>query len=127
MLEPEQPDRTPRHARDELRAATTLLKEGLSVAARRPLVRSLLLVTLIGGISSEAFDRLWTLRILQDFRLPPLPGGLGIESWFTAIALISSLISRASSLLANRYAARSRCAVIALRPPHDFSRDTSLS
>lgn len=106
MREPQRPTRVPRNTRIETRAAVALVREGLAVAARRPLVRALLLVTLIGGISSEAFDRLWTLRILDGFTLPTLPGGLGEEAWFTAIVLISSLISLTASLLATRFAAR---------------------
>lgn len=95
---------TPRGlGRAELSAALQLAREGISGAARRPLVRALLLVTVINGLSSEAFDRLWTLHILS-FPLPHLPNRLGIEVWFTLFALISSAISLTSSLIATRIA-----------------------
>jgi len=48
-------------------------------AARRPgLVRAFLLISLLMGLTSEVFDRLWVARIVSDF---PLPDVFGTTRW----------------------------------------------
>ena len=67
---------------------------------------TLVLVSLFVGLSSEAFDRLWTDRILTDL---DLPGALGLDAdvlWFAGIALVGTLISLAVSLTVNRVSKR---------------------
>jgi hypothetical protein len=61
---------TPKGDRETFAHLTSTLVHGLEVARRRPVVRNFFLISIIGGLSSEAFDRLWTVRILDDFRLP---------------------------------------------------------
>ena len=75
-----------------------------AVAARRPgLVRTLLLIGLLAGLTSEVFDRLWVDRIARDFPLPDVFGENSLAVWFTGFALVASLVGLAASLLANRW------------------------
>ncbi|WP_455576561.1 MFS transporter [Actinokineospora sp. 24-640] len=84
-----------------------MLQIGVDQARRRPVIRSFLLISLLVGLSSEAFDRLWTARILQDFPLPELPGVSGAVIWFTIFAIVGQLIGLATSLIVQRVRADS--------------------
>lgn len=64
-------------------------RAGLRLARRRRIVRTLLLVSLVSGLSSEAFDRLWTVHLLRFSILDDANRVL----WFTAIGLIGTLLS----------------------------------
>ena len=96
--------RTAREDRETVASMVDTRRDGLSVARRRPVVRSLFLVSLFVGLSSEAFDRLWSVRVLSDFTLPSLWGLSGPVVWFTAFSLIGTLISLVVSLAVNRAA-----------------------
>ncbi|CAM3251123.1 MFS transporter [Stackebrandtia soli] len=74
---------------------------GLAQARRRPVVRSFLLISLLSGLSSEAFDRLWTARILEDFALPSAFGAASAV-WFTVFALIGHLVALVASVVTQR-------------------------
>jgi DHA3 family tetracycline resistance protein-like MFS transporter len=69
-------------------------------------VRTIALVALVVGLASEAFDRLWTVRVLESFTLPDVAGFDGAVVWFTAIALTGTLVSLVVSLVVNRVAPR---------------------
>ncbi|TWE11572.1 MFS transporter [Rudaeicoccus suwonensis] len=91
------------------RPTWALMKDTFRVglhAARRPgVVRSLTIVALIAGASSEVFDRLWTIHIFDAFHLPATGALHSTTTWFTLFALIGALISLAASLVANNLAA----------------------
>ncbi len=78
----------------------------MQVARRRPVVRTIALVSLVVGLASEAFDRLWTVRLLASFTLPDVAGLDGQVVWFTAFALAGTLVSLVVSLVVNRAAPR---------------------
>jgi hypothetical protein len=78
----------------------------MRVARLRPVVRTVALVSLVVGLASEAFDRLWTVRVLESFVLPNVGGLDGEVVWFTAIALAGTLVSLVVSLVVNRVAPR---------------------
>ncbi len=61
---------TPRGDRESFAHMRAQLVAGLDVARSRSLVRVFLLVSLLVGLSSEAFDRLWRVRILDAFPMP---------------------------------------------------------
>lgn len=63
----------------------------------------LMLVSLFAGLASEAFDRLWTIRIIQDFRLPPLLGADNPGVWFAAVALGGSLVALLLAMPGNQF------------------------
>ena len=98
--------RTPAAERDTFRHVVGTAREGLRVARRRPVVRTIALVSLVVGLASEAFDRLWTVRVLESFTLPDVAGFDGPVVWFTAIALAGTLVSLVVSLVVNRAASR---------------------
>ncbi|MDE9364146.1 MFS transporter [Luteipulveratus sp. YIM 133132] len=98
--------RTPPQERETFAHLARSFKDGLATARTRPVVGSFFLVSLFVGLSSEAFDRLWTARILDDFALPSLFGSREPALWFTVFALISAALSLVASLAANRWAGR---------------------
>jgi hypothetical protein len=56
-----------------------------------------MLVSLVGGLASEAFDRLWVVHLLRlDF-----PFGSGEVLWFAAIGLVGNLLSLVTSVAVN--------------------------
>jgi DHA3 family tetracycline resistance protein-like MFS transporter len=93
---------TPRAERETFRHLVATFKDGLEVARRRPVVRTLVIISLIAGLSSEAFDRLWSVKIL-DFSFPEAFGTSDPAFWFTVIALAGTLLSLGTSLALNRF------------------------
>lgn len=66
---------------------------GLALVGRRPVVRSLILVSLVSGLSSEAFDRLWTAHLLRGFDFPSLFGHTSDVLWFSIIAMVGAMLA----------------------------------
>lgn len=81
-----------------------VLSSGLALARRPGVVRSFLGVSLLLGLSSEAVDRLWTAYVLEQFALPSAFGLSGPALWFSAFALVGTLVSLLASVVANRVA-----------------------
>jgi DHA3 family tetracycline resistance protein-like MFS transporter len=75
---------------------------GLRHARTRPVVRVFVLSSLLVGLASEAFDRLWTPHLLNQFPLPSLFGSHSPALWFAVFGLIGTVISLTMSLLLNR-------------------------
>lgn len=96
---------TPRAERETFRQLADTFQHGLAVARRRPVVRTLVLISLVSGLSSEAFDRLWSVKILDDFRFPDLFGSTDPAVWFAVISLVGTLLSLAASLIVNKVSA----------------------
>lgn len=67
--------------------------DGLALARRRPVVRRLILISLVSGLSSEAFDRLWTAHLLRGFDFPALFGHTSDVLWFSIIAMVGALLA----------------------------------
>jgi DHA3 family tetracycline resistance protein-like MFS transporter len=83
-----------------LRAVRQSLIAGLASARQSPVVRAILVISLLVGLSSEAVDRLWVLRIVDGIGVPHLPGGTVVL--FAAISLVGTLVALASSLAVSR-------------------------
>jgi hypothetical protein len=98
--------RTPAHERETVRHMLRTAREGMRVARLRPVVRTIALVSLFMGLASEAFDRLWTVRVLESFTFPDLAGFDGEVVWFTAIAMAGALVALVVSVIVNRVAPR---------------------
>ncbi|WP_083283587.1 MFS transporter [Humibacillus sp. DSM 29435] len=94
----------PRPERDTWSHLRRTLLTGVAAARRPGVVRSFLVIAVLTGVSSEVFDRLWTARVLEAFRLPTVLGVDDPAIWFTAFALIGSLLALLASVLANRLA-----------------------
>jgi DHA3 family tetracycline resistance protein-like MFS transporter len=93
---------TPRGERETFAHLRAQLVAGLRVARHRRVVRAFLLVSLLVGLSSEVFDRLWRVRLLDSFAMPEVFGGDEALA-FTAFALVGTLISLAASLASGRW------------------------
>ena len=59
-------------------------------------------MTVFVGLASEAFDRLWLVRIVQDSPLPPLLGADNVGTWFALFGLVGSALALLASLGVNR-------------------------
>lgn len=94
--------RTPAGERSTFSQMATTFREGFALARRRVVVRSILLVTFVIGLASEAFDRLWTVHILDSHPFPELFGSDSPALPFAIIALVGTLISLAVSELVKR-------------------------
>lgn len=57
------------------------IRSARQVARGRPVLYAVLLVAVLHGMSSEGFDRLWELRLLEAVDLPDA-GSLGALPWF---------------------------------------------
>ncbi|WP_433020670.1 MFS transporter [Kribbella sp. CA-294648] len=94
--------RTPNAERETFRQMGDTFKHGLAVARRRPVVRMLVLISLISGLASEAFDRLWSVRVLSDFSFPDLLGTSDPAVWFAVFSLVGTLLALGASLVVNK-------------------------
>jgi uncharacterized protein (UPF0147 family) len=98
--------RTPAEERETVRHMVRTAREGMRVARLRPVVRTIAVVSLLMGLASEAFDRLWTVRVLESFTFPEVAGLDGDVVWFTAIAFAGTLVALGVSVVVNRAAPR---------------------
>jgi len=80
--------------------------EGVRLARRRPVVRTLIAISLVVGLASEAFDRLNQVSILDRFS-DDLPHPFGTDSPALVFGL-SSLVGTALGLLATELLRRHR-------------------
>jgi len=96
---------TPRGDRETFAHLRAQFLAGLRVARRRPVVRALLVVSLLAGLASEVFDRLWRVRLIESFSLPDVAGGDEALA-FTAIALVGTVVSLGASLASSRWLPR---------------------
>jgi MFS family permease len=95
----------PAAERETFRHMASTARTGLRLARTRPVVRAILVVSILAGLSSEAFDRLWQLRIIRGFDLPAVPGADTPAVWFALVALMGIVVGLAASLLVNRFGA----------------------
>lgn len=97
---------TPAEERETFADLGRQVAVGVRAIRSNRVVMTLVAVALFVGLSSEAFDRLWTDRILTDFALPPVFGLDPDVMWFTGFALVGTLISLGVSLTVNRVSKR---------------------
>lgn len=95
----------PREDRETFAGLLATTRAGLQLARTRPVVRGLLVVSLLVGLSAEAFDRLWQVQVLRAYPLPDVSLVDRPAVFFAAVALVGILVSLSASLLTNRYAA----------------------
>lgn len=79
---------------------TRMFREGLGLARQRPVVGRLFAVSFVAGLSSEAFDRLWTVHVLENLDRPAAFSNVAL--WFGAIHLIGTLIGLAATEVTRR-------------------------
>ena len=92
---------TPRGERETYGHLKRQLVAGLRIARTRRVVRVFLLVSVLAGLASEVFDRLWQVRVLDTFAMPAIFGGDEAVA-FTVFALVGTLVSLTASLASGR-------------------------
>lgn len=93
---------TPDEDRETFRAMLKQARNGVAAIRSNRVVRTMTLVSLFVGLSSEVVDRLWVDRILKDFTLSPVLGLDGPTVWFSIFSLIGTAISLVVSLTVNK-------------------------
>ncbi|GAA5025626.1 MFS transporter [Terrabacter aeriphilus] len=96
---------TPRGERETFGHLRDQLVAGLRLARGRRVVRAFLLVSLLAGLASEVFDRLWRVRLLDTFAMPEVFGGDEAIA-FTAFALVGTVLALLASLASGRWLPR---------------------
>ena len=96
---------TPRGERETYAHLKHQFLSGLSIARTRRVVRVFLLVSVLAGLASEVFDRLWQVRVLDSFAMPAVFGGDEAVA-FTVFALVGTLVSLTASLASGRWLPR---------------------
>lgn len=82
-------------------AATT--RDGLRLAMARPVVKTLILVSLVAGLASEAFDRLNTASIIERFTFPTIFGYTGPVVWFGLSGIVGILLGLVATQALERW------------------------
>jgi MFS family permease len=67
-------------------------KEGARVVRSRPILLTILVVTLFTGAASEGYDRLWEAHLLNDITFPAW-AHLSTVMWFGLLSLVGTLLS----------------------------------
>ena len=83
--------RTPDAERETWKTTWNQFKAGTRLVRIRPVLLTFMLTTLVYGMFSEGFDRLWQVHLLQNFTLPGL-GALQPIVWFGIIEIAASLL-----------------------------------
>jgi DHA3 family tetracycline resistance protein-like MFS transporter len=72
---------------------TATARAGLRLAAVSPVVRVILLISLITGLAAEAYDRLAVPSVLERFTFPQVLGTDQPAFWFAVSGLVGLLVS----------------------------------
>ncbi len=83
--------RTPTAKRETWQQTLNQLRAGIRLIRIRPVLLTFMLTSLVYGLYSEGFDRLWQLHLLSNFTLPGL-GALQPIVWFGIISIAASLL-----------------------------------
>ena len=93
---------TPRADRSTFAHMRATFVQGVRLAASRPVVRTLIAISLVVGLASEAFDRLQTVFILDRFDFPAIFGTNNPVIWFGVSSIISTIFGLAASEVLKR-------------------------
>lgn len=80
---------------------TSTLRQSTGLVRRSPLLLTIVVVALFGGMSSEGFDRLNVAHFLEDFTVPPL-GPLASVAWFGGMKIVATLLGLLAIEVARR-------------------------
>jgi DHA3 family tetracycline resistance protein-like MFS transporter len=78
------------------------IRSSLASIRHRPLILTILAITVVGGLSSEGVDRLYQIHFIKDIGLPSF-AGLSPVMWFGLIGGGSALIGIAATQVVKRY------------------------
>ncbi|MGI8485775.1 MAG: MFS transporter [Thermomicrobiales bacterium] len=93
---------TPREDRSTFAHMRATLVQGVRLAASRPVVRTLIAISLVVGLASEAFDRLQTVFILDRFDFPTTFGTNNPVIWFGLSGIVSTIFGLSASEVLKR-------------------------
>jgi DHA3 family tetracycline resistance protein-like MFS transporter len=93
---------TPRAERSTFAHMRETTRDGFRLAMARPVVRSLIIVSLVVGLASEAFDRLNTASIIDRFTFPTVLGYTGPVVWFGVAGVIGTLLGLGATQVLER-------------------------
>jgi DHA3 family tetracycline resistance protein-like MFS transporter len=82
-------------ARHTWKAMVATLQGGLTVVARRPILKTILWIGVLFGFYSEAFDRLWVAHLMNDIGFPSWLD-LSPVAWIGAINIVGMLFTTAA-------------------------------
>ncbi|MFN8481469.1 MAG: MFS transporter [Anaerolineae bacterium] len=82
----------PRIDRNPLHTMRHTLADGAQAVRGRPILVALLASSILSGVSSEGFDRLWEALLLTDFTFPTI-GHFQPVVWFGILSAAGSLVS----------------------------------
>jgi MFS transporter, DHA3 family, tetracycline resistance protein len=91
----------PREARGSLAGMAAGARSSLAALRRRPLILTILAITVVFGLSGEGVDRLWQVHFLKEIGLPRFMG-LSPVLWFGLISGGSTLIGIAVTQVIRR-------------------------
>jgi DHA3 family tetracycline resistance protein-like MFS transporter len=91
----------PRESSRSLAGMAAGARSSLASVRRRPLILTILAITVVLGLSSEGFDRLNQVHLLRDVSLPRF-AGLSPVLWFGVISGGSALIGIATTYVVQR-------------------------
>ncbi|GMA26028.1 hypothetical protein GCM10025864_37870 [Luteimicrobium album] len=89
--------------RARFRDLVRTFRTGVRAARRSRVVSGLVLVSLLAGLSTEVFDRLWTSQVVDAWGGPTAFGITSGAAWFTVFALVGSALALLASLLVDRW------------------------
>ncbi|HEX2621553.1 MAG TPA: MFS transporter [Phototrophicaceae bacterium] len=93
----------PKEERATFKAMAATFKTGLSVIRVRPVLLTIVAITLIAGAYSESYDRLSTPHILENFTFPTINGAvLPPVIWFGILSMIGLLFGATFSEVIRR-------------------------
>jgi len=90
---------TPREERSTFSHAMATARAGFRLARNRPVARTVITISLILGLASEAFDRLSTPSIIDRFAFPTVFGTDSPVVWFGISGVVSTLLGLGASEL----------------------------
>ncbi len=83
--------RAPRLDRNPLHSMRRTFADGATAVRGRPILVALLASSILSGVSSEGFDRLWEALLLTDFAFPAI-GHLQPVVWFGILSAAGSIL-----------------------------------
>ena len=100
------PERHMRHmastARSGFGQMKTTARDALRLAMARPVVKVIIVISLVVGLAAEAFDRLSTPLVIDRFDFPVVFGSDSPVIWFGISAMIGTLLGLAASEIFKR-------------------------
>jgi MFS family permease len=75
----------------------TTAQDALRLAMARPVVKVIIVISLVVGLAAEAFDRLSTPLVIDRFDFPVVFGSVSPVIWFGVSAMIGSLLGLTAS------------------------------